>query len=50
MFNMFISVPKRSSTFLNDVKVDLVNGKAVAYFDDGNVYGYRFVSKKAILN
>ena len=50
MFSMFISVPKRSSTFLNDVKVDLANGKAVAYFEDGSVYGYRFVSKRAILN
>ena len=50
MFNMFVSVPKRSSTFLSDVKVDLANSKAVAYFQDGSVYGYRFVSKKAILN
>ena len=50
MFNMFVSVPKRSSTFLSDVKVDLANSKAVAYFEDGSVYGYRFVSKKAILN
>jgi len=50
MFNMFVSVPKRSSTFLSDVKVDLVNSKAVAYFQDGSVYGYRFVSKKAIMN
>ena len=43
MFNMFVSVPKRSSTFLSDVKVDLANSKAVAYFEDGSVYGYRFV-------
>ena len=50
MFNMFVSVPKRSSTFLSDVKVDLANGKAVAYFEDGSVYGYRYVSKRAIAN
>jgi hypothetical protein len=29
---MYVSVPFRSSTFLSDVKVDLVNAKAVAYF------------------
>ena len=50
MFQMFVSVPKRSSTFLKDVKVDLANGKAVAYFEDGSVYGYRYVSKRAIAN
>ena len=50
MFNMYVSVPKRSSTFLSDVKVDLANGKAVAYFQDGSVYGYRNVSKRAIAN
>ncbi len=50
MFNMFVSVPKRSSTFLSDVKVDLANGKAVTYFEDGSIYGYRYVSKRAILN
>ena len=44
MFNMYVSVPFRSSTFLSDVKVDIVNSKAVAYFQDGSVYGYRFVS------
>ena len=50
MFQMFVSVPKRSSTFLSDVKVDLANGKAVTYFEDGSIYGYRYVSKRAILN
>ena len=50
MFNMYVSVPFRSSTFLSDVKVDLVNAKAVAYFQDGSVYGYRNVSKRAIMN
>ena len=50
MFNMYVSVPFRSSaTFLSDVKVDIIaNGKAVAYFQDGSVYGYRNVSKRAI--
>jgi len=47
---MFTSVPKRSSTFVQDLKVDLRNSKAVVYLDDGSVYGYRFVSKRAILN
>ena len=47
---MYVSVPFRSSTFLSDVKVDIANGKAVAYFQDGNVYGYRNVSKRAIAN
>ena len=47
---MFTSVPKRSSTFVKDLKVDLRNSKAVVYLDDGSVYGYRFVSKRAILN
>ena len=50
MFNMYVSVPFRSSTFLSDVKVDLVNAKAVAYFQDGSVYGYHNVSKRAIMN
>jgi len=50
MFNMYVSVPFRSSTFLSDVKVDLANAKAVVYFQDGNVYGYRNVSKRAIMN
>ena len=47
---MFLSVPKRSSSFIKDVKVNLRYGKVVAYFQDGNVYGYRNVSKRAILN
>jgi hypothetical protein len=47
---MYVSVPFRSSTFLSDVKVDIANGKAVAYFQDGSVYGYRNVSKRAIAN
>jgi len=47
---MFTSVPKRSSTFVQDLKVDLANSKAVVYLDDGSTYGYRFVSKRAILN
>ena len=47
---MFNSVPKRSSTFVEDLKVDLRNSKAVVYLDDGSIYGYRFVSKRAILN
>tara|TARA_R100001463_G_scaffold10025_1_gene29682 strand:- start:156 stop:434 length:279 start_codon:yes stop_codon:yes gene_type:complete len=47
---MFNSVPKRSSTFVQDLKVDLRNSKAVVYLDDGSIYGYRFVSKRAILN
>ena len=38
---MFTSVPKRSSTFVQDLKVDLRNSKAVVYLDDGSVYGYR---------
>ena len=50
MFNMFVSVPERSSTFLSDVKVDIANSKAVAYFQDGSVYGCRNVSKRAIAN
>jgi len=50
MFNMYVSVPERSSTFLSDVKVDIANSKAVAYFQDGSVYGYRNVSKRAIAN
>ena len=47
---MFSSVPKRPSAFVQDLKVDLRNGKAVIYLDDGSVYGYRFVSRRAILN
>ena len=47
---MFYLVPKRSSTFVQDLKVDLRNSKAVVYLDDGSIYGYRFVSKRAILN
>ena len=51
MFNMYITVPSRTSTAIKELEVDLLNQKARFTFKDGD-RGYEFsnVSKRAIAN
>ena len=51
MFNMYITVPSRTSTAVKELEVDLLKQKARFTFKDGG-RGYEFsnVSKRAIAN
>ena len=50
MFSMFITVPNRTSTAIEELKVDGLNSQALVTFTNGNTYAYRNVSKRAIIN
>ena len=50
MFSMFITVPNRTSTAIEELKVDGLNSQALVTFTNGNTYAYRNVSKRAIVN
>ena len=50
MFSMFITVPNRTSTAIEELKVDGLNGQAFVTFTNGNSYAYGNVSKRAIVN
>ena len=50
MINMFITVPTRTSTAIEDLKVDLLARKALVTFVNGYEYEYNNVSARAIAN
>jgi len=50
MFNMFITVPTRTSAAIESLKVDLLARKAVVSFVSGSEYEYENVSARAIAN
>ena len=50
MFSMFITVPNRTSTAIEELKVDALNSQAFVTFKNGNSYAYENVSKRAIIN
>ena len=51
MFNMYITVPNRTSTAIKELEVDLLNQKARFTFkEQGRGYEYSNVSKRAIAN
>ena len=50
MFNMFITVPTRTSAAVKELQVDGLNGQAIVTYNSGDVYAYGNVSKRAIIN
>ena len=50
MFSMFITVPNRTSTAIEELKVDALNQQAFVTFTNGNSYAYGNVSRRAIIN
>tara|TARA_Y100001968_G_C18979232_1_gene536013 strand:- start:200 stop:478 length:279 start_codon:yes stop_codon:yes gene_type:complete len=50
MINMYITVPTRTSTAIEDLKVDLLARKAYVTFVNGYEYEYTNVSARAIAN
>ena len=51
MFNMYITVPTRTSSAIKELEVDLLSQKARFTFNDqGRGYEYSNVSKRAIAN
>ena len=50
MFNMFITVPTRTSAAIESLKVDLLARKALVTFVNGYEYEYENVSARAIAN
>ena len=51
MFNMYVTVARRTSTAISDLKVDALNRRALVTFkDSGATYEYENVSARAILN
>ena len=50
MINMYIKVPTRTSTAIEDLKVDLLARKALVTFVNGYEYEYTNVSARAIAN
>ena len=50
MFKMFIDVPERTSEAVSKLSVDALAGKAVVTFQNGLIYAYKNVSKRAIIN
>ena len=50
MFNMFITVPTRTSSAIEELKVDLLARKALVTFVNGYEYEYENVSARAIAN
>ena len=50
MFSMFITVPNRTSTAIEELQVDALNSLAYVTFKNGNSYAYGNVSKRAIIN
>ena len=50
MFNMYITVPNRTSTAVKELEVDLLKQKARFTFKDGKGYEFSNVSKRAIAN
>ena len=50
MFNMYVTVPFRTSNAIKLLEVDMLKQKARATFKDGRGYEYANVSKRAIAN
>ena len=50
MFNMFLTVSDRTSTAVEELKVDALNKQAYVTFKNGNQYAYGNVSTRAIIN
>jgi len=50
MFNMFITVPTRTSAAIDSLEVDLLARKAKVTFVNGYEYEYNNVSARAIAN
>ncbi len=50
MFSMFITVPNRTSTAIEELQVDALNSTAYVTFKNGSSYAYGNVSKRAIAN
>ena len=50
MFNMFITVPTRTSQAIKELSVDLPSQQAKVTFCNGLTYEYGNVSKRAIVN
>ena len=51
MFNMYVTVARRTSTAISDLKVDALNRRALVTFkDSGATYEYENVSARSILN
>ena len=50
MFNMFITVPTRTSSAIEELKVDLLARKALVTFVNGYEYEYENVSARSIAN
>ena len=50
MFNMFLTVSDRTSTAVEELKVDALNKQAIVTFKNGNQYAYGNVSTRAIIN
>ena len=50
MFNMFLTVSDRTSSAVEELKVDALNKQAIVTFKNGNVYAYENVSTREIIN
>ena len=50
MFNMFITVPQRTSSAVSNIQVDALSGEAIVTFKNGLEYLYENVSKRSIIN
>ena len=50
MFNMYVTVPSRTSSAVESLQVDLLKQKVRCIFKDGRGYEYKNVSKRAIAN
>ena len=50
MFNMFLTVSERTSSAVEELKVDALNKQAIVTFKNGNQYAYGNVSTRAIIN
>ena len=50
MFNMFITVPQRTSSAVSNIEVDALSGEAIVTFKNGLQYLYENVSKRSIIN
>ena len=50
MFNMFLTVSERTSSAVEELKVDALNKQAIVTFKNGNTYAYENVSTREIIN
>ena len=50
MFNMFLTVSERTSSAVEELKVDALNKQAIVTFTGGDTYAYGNVSTREIIN